>query len=616
MTFWEKTDAEKPSGDSAPPAPTKRERPGGWLALVVVLVLALLVGGGYVAAYFAAGDKVPRGTSVSGVEVGGLTRAAAIAELEEAFADRDDAPITVAVEAPKGAAGADAAGAERSAEVRPDEIGLAVDAEASVDAAGAGRSWSPGRQWDYFTGGDDVDAVVDIDEDLLGEQLDVLSRGLGRQPKDGAIRFTGGGVRTIDPVVGEAVDPDAAREAIVAAYLGEKDSATLTVGPAQPEIDDKDVQEALDSFANPAMAAPVTLVFGKSEVTLRPRDYAGVLSMVAENGELVPKVDEKLLTRLVGDVTTDGEPVDATVRLVDGKPKVIPAKPGVSFEPADVTEVFTGLLTAKGKARTGEVKAKVKDAAFTTQDAKDLGIKELVSEGVTHFPHADYRNTNIGRAAELIDGTILKPGDVFSLNGIVGERTVENGFTTGYVISDGILKQDLGGGVSQMATTTFNAMFFAGLKDVEHKPHSFYIDRYPEGREATVAWPSVDLRFENDTDYGVLIHAWVEPSNYSRQGTVTVQMFSTKVWDIESVTSDRYGYVSPGTRTLTTPDCEPNTGWSGFQVDVTRIFRKHGEDTVDHRETFHTDYIAADSVVCKEPPPPPKNGGNGGDGGD
>ena len=65
--------------------------------------------------------------------------------------------------------------------------------------------------------------------------------------------------------------------------------------------------------------------------------------------------------------------------------------------------------------------------------------------------------------------------------------------------------QDLGGGVSQMATTTFNAMFFAGLEDVEHKPHSFYIDRYPVGREATVAWGAVDLRFRNDTPYGVLI---------------------------------------------------------------------------------------------------------------
>ena len=82
---------------------------------------------------------------------------------------------------------------------------------------------------------------------------------------------------------------------------------------------------------------------------------------------------------------------------------------------------------------------------------------------------------------ELIDGTVLKPGETFSLNDTVGERTAENGFVKGFIIENGIFKEDYGGGVSQSATTTFNAAFFAGLEDVEHKPHSFYIDRYPVG---------------------------------------------------------------------------------------------------------------------------------------
>ena len=146
-------------------------------------------------------------------------------------------------------------------------------------------------------------------------------------------------------------------------------------------------------------------------------------------------------------------------------------------------------------------------------------IKEQVSTFTTYYPYAEYRNINIGRAAELVDGTVLKPGETFSLNDIVGERTRENGFTEGFIISNGIFKEDLGGGVSQMATTTFNAMFFAGLKDIEHKPHSFYIDRYPVGREATVAWGAVDLRFQNDTPYGVLVHATVTPSSRPRRAS-------------------------------------------------------------------------------------------------
>ena len=116
-------------------------------------------------------------------------------------------------------------------------------------------------------------------------------------------------------------------------------------------------------------------------------------------------------------------------------------------------------------------------------------MTELVSEYTTFYP-SDFppRLTNIHRAADLMDDTLVLPGKTFSMNKEVGERTGARGFAQGYVISGGKLQVDFGGGVSQLATTTFNAMFFAGLEDVEHHPHSFYISRYPEGREATVAW--------------------------------------------------------------------------------------------------------------------------------
>jgi vancomycin resistance protein YoaR len=572
--------------------PGKRERAGGWVVLLVLVLLALLAGGGYAVAHQIAADKVPLGTKVSGVDIGGLTRAEAVAELRDELGARAAEPIHLKV-----------AGG-RSADVRPDEIGLTIDYEATVDAAGAGESWQPRRQWDYFTGGDDSDAVVDVDETRLSDRLAGLTEGLGVPPKDGRIVFDKGRVRVVNPIPGEAVDIDAARDAVTEAFLGQQDTAELTVTQAQPDIDDADLQQALDGFANPAMSAPVTLVFGSSKVKLQPRQYASALSMVPQDGVLVPQVDERRITRLVKGATTSGKPVDATVEIVDGKPKVVPARPGVSFRPADVVTVFTDLLTAAEGDREGQVDATVREADLTTADARKLGIKQKISEFTTYYPYAEYRNINIPRAAELIDGTILEPGDTFSLNDTVGERTKENGFAIGYTIQDGILKLDYGGGVSQMATTTFNAAFFAGLEDVEHKPHSFYIDRYPEGREATVAWPTVDLRFKNDTPYGVLIHATVTPATVTAQGIVTVQMYSTKVWDIESKTGARYNYRSPGTRHLTTSDCEAFTGYSGFDVDVTRIFRKHGDDAVDHTEKFHTSYIAADNVVCGPPPKP------------
>ncbi|MCD4536150.1 VanW family protein [Nocardioides sp. cx-169] len=586
MTLWD----EKTATEQEP----RREREGGRLVLMLLVGLVLLLAGGYTAAYLVAGDKVPRGTTVAGIDIGGRSQDAAVTALEDGLADRDDAPLSVEV-------------GGRTEVVTANEAGLSVDYQASVAAAGGEQSWEPGRLWDYFTGGDDLDAVVDVDEAAMTALVGRLGEDLGSEPTDGEVRFRKGEIVVTDPVVGEAIDPEALREALVPAYLYGDPVPELSLTPAQPDIDDADVQRALDEFANPALSGPVTLVFGDSRVRLQPRQFGSVLGMKAQDGELVPELDTDKLTRLVSNgISEDGAPVDATFKVVDGKPRVVPAKPGVTYEPADVTDAFLALVVKPEGEREMKVEATVAEADFTTEEARALGIKRQVSSFTTYFPYAEYRNTNIGRAAELVDGTLLEPGETFSLNDTVGERTRENGFTEGFIISNGIFKEDLGGGVSQMATTVFNAMFFAGLKDIEHKPHSFYIDRYPVGREATVAWGAVDLRFQNDTDHGVLIKATLNPSTPSSQGELTVSMYSTKTWDITTRTSERYAYVPPKTRTLDTADCYPNTGYSGFQVDVWRYFKKPGSDELDHEEKFHTVYTPSDTVVCKPPAPEPK----------
>jgi vancomycin resistance protein YoaR len=569
--------------------PAGRETAGGRVVVVMLLALVLLVGGGYAAAAYAAGDQVPRGTTIAGVHVGGMSPAEARTALEDGLADRADEPITVSVDG-------------RTRAVSPDEAGLAVDYAASIAAAGGERSWHPGRLWDYYAGGDDLEPVVTVAEDAMAATADDLDTWAGRPARDGDVRFTDGGVKVVEPRAGQQVSADDVRAALEEAYLQDDATAEVSLSATQPDIDRADVDDAVGRFADPAVSAPVTLIFDKTPVRLMPGEFAPVLGMRPEGGTLVPELDEDALIALVdSEVSTDGDPVDATFRVVDGKPKVVPAKPGVRYEPEDVSDAFLDLVQRPSGSREQKVEATVAPADFTTREARALGITERVSTFTTYFPYAEYRNVNIPRAAELVNGTVLKQGDVFSLNDTVGERTRANGFTEGFVIDDGIFKEDLGGGVSQMATTTFNAMFFAGLEDVEHKTHSFYIDRYPVGREATVAWPTVDLRFRNDTPYGVLIAAHVTPSTPSSQGVVTVSMYSRKYWDITTSASDRYNYTSEQTRVLRTPDCYPNDGYAGFDVDVTRFFRRHGHDELDHSEKFHTHYTPSDTVICKPP---------------
>ena len=571
------------------PTSQKREREGGRIVIVVLLSLGLLLGGGYVAAYAVAGDKVPRGTTVAGVPIGGRTPADAAAALESGLAERVGDALLVAVNGD-------------SREIPAAELGLSVDYAASVAEAGGGRSWDPQRLWDYYTGGADLDPVVSIDEAKLGVVLDQLDEEFGEEARNGKVSFATGKAVVTEPVFGAEIDRDGVAERVLDAWLAEPDeqaSVAVDLAEVAPDIDADDVREAIDGFANPALSGPVELVFGGSPVLLRPRDFATALKLKPVDGELEPALKTKAITRLVDAGISTEAPVDATVVLVNGTPRVVPAKPGVSYEPQDVTDAFLELVQKPEGERSIEVDATVEEPEFTTKDAKALKIREQVSTFTTHYPPASYRDQNIGRAAELITGTVLKPGETFSLNDTVGERTEENGFTTGFVIQNGIFKEDLGGGVSQMATTTFNASFFAGLEDIEHKPHSVYIDRYPVGREATVAWGSVDLRFRNNTPYGVLIDARVIPSAGRPEGTVIVSMYSTKYWDIDTSTGERYNFTSPGTQTLKGDDCVPNTGYGGFDIDVKRYVRKVGDPTLLDTQNLHTTYIPSDTVICR-----------------
>lgn len=588
---------EEPAAPAVPPPSTvppvssggTDDSAGGRVvAYVAGAVLALAVGG-YVVAQAVAGDKVPRGTAVAGVAVGGHSEDEAIKLLEKGIADRVAQPFQVKV-------------AGKTRKVTPEQVGISVDTKASLEDAGAGLSWSPGRLWEYFTGGDDLDAAVVVDEKRFGTYMDRLDEEEGRKVRDGRVSFDGTEVVTREPRKGLVVQREEAEKAFRSAYLSENPEVTVSLVDKDPEIDEADVQEALDTFANPAVSAPVKLTLDDNSVTLQPAQYVEALSMEPVDGKLVPKLDSKKLALVLEEsLEGAGGPEPATVKLVNGTPQVVPDKPGITFDQDEVDKVFLDMVAAEGDGRSRSVAAKEARSSFRTEDARKLGIKEVVSDFSTQFPYAEYRNINIGRAAQLINGTVLRPGETFSMNDTVGERTRANGFTAGFMIADGVFKEDLGGGVSQMATTLFNGMFFAGLEDVEHKPHSFYISRYPVGREATVAWGAVDLRFRNNTDHGVLIEAKVTPSTPGSQGNVRVRMWSTKVWDIDTTTSGRYAQTPPKTRHMSGPTCVANEGYGGFQVDVKRIFRKPGSSAVVKTENFHTTYTPSDTVICDAP---------------
>ncbi|MEO5651364.1 MAG: VanW family protein [Marmoricola sp.] len=568
-----------------------RPRLGGKVVGLTLVGLLVLLGAAYGGLYLYAGDRTPRNASVEGVAIGDLSPAEATARLRDGLAVREQQPIRVSL------------GDGRNEEIDPAAAGLSVDYEDSVANAGGGASLSLRRIWAVVTGGGDTRAQTDVDQSRMQTTLDDLDKAIGQQPVEGTVEFRKGKAVAVRSEPGVVVQRSATQTLLQQQFLREG-SRKVPTEVEQPYVTDEEVTRALEEFGKPAMSGPVTLVLGGQEVVAPPRLFGRGLSMIPNDGALVPRVDgQAIITALEPVMRTVGaEPVDARFEVRGGKPVLVPAKVGVEIDPTELEGGFAEAAAGTGKARRLKIEGRVSQPDFSTAEARKLKIKEQVSTFPTYFPYAEYRNVNLSRAAELIDGVVLKPGEVFSLNKIVGERTKANGFTEGYIISDGIFTKDLGGGVSQIATTTFNAMFFGGFEDVEHKPHSVYIDRYPVGREATVAWPNLDLSFRNDSPYGVLVKANVVKSTPSTQGTATVSLYSTKRWHITTTEGPRTDYTDPKTRYSQEQPCEEFSGTKGFTINVFRYFRDLKSDKVQRTEKFHTVYIPGDTVKCGKPP--------------
>ena len=150
-----------------------------------------------------------------------------------------------------------------------------------------------------------------------------------------------------------------------------------------------------------------------------------------------------------------------------------------------------------------------------------MGISDVVSSYTTTYGGTPGRLNNVQVVAKLIDGALIKPGGTFSFNGTTGERTAAKGFQEAPVIINGELKNGLGGGICQVSTTVFNAAFEAGVPITERTNHALYISHYPLGRDATVNYPDLDLRFVNDTDHWLLLRTFVGA------GSLTVNLYGT-----------------------------------------------------------------------------------------
>ena len=258
----------------------------------------------------------------------------------------------------------------------------------------------------------------------------------------------------------------------------------------------------------------------------------------------------------------------------------------------DVANAVATAAVAYPQSGTVSVPGIALAPVLTDDRASQLGITERISSFTQEFPYAAYRVQNIGQAARYVDGTVLMPGEVFSMNDTIKERTPENGYTEGFVIGPGgVFREDLGGGVSTATTAVWTAAYFAGMEAVQVQAHSIYIPRYAPGLEATVAWGVFDMQFRNSLPNAVLITA--RTTNTS----VTVEFWGTRQFDkVKAIFGPKRDVVPYATVADTSASCLGQEGSSGFTIDVERRFISERE--VVRSETTTTTYRPAPRVIC------------------
>ena len=566
----------QPHAAAGPPPPGVGDQPGRPSVKRIVAVAsaaAVLVAGAAVAAYALSGD-VPRGTRVLGLDIGAMSRSEAERALKDEFEPRAAEPAKVDFDG-------------KPLAVAPDSIEMALDVDATVAQAMKGPTKLFGRR--------DVAPVITLDqhrlEEVLRDELDPKAVTLTKP----AITYSG---LTPEPTYGRAgrnLDPAAAAVSIRAVWLTPH---TATVGLTQrpPVSTREDVDALIEEIAKPAVAAPVTVRVGGESITLTPAMIAKSLVFRSDaTGKLGAAVDPKKLRAAAKSQLAQVEkaPESARVSLSGGKPKVVASSPGTAV---DLNRLGPALLAVLGSPapRTAEAGLVPLEAETTDEDMAALGIKQKVSTFTTHFTggRSSPRSQNIITVAKAVDGAVVKPGETFSLNGHTGERDYAKGYQDAPVIVGGKLEPGVGGGASQFTTTLFNAAYYAGLQDVEHKPHSFYFSRYPSVIESTIFYPTLDLKFKNTTPYGILIDTSTTGSS------VTVSMWSTKFYDsVKTEKSGRRNITSPPTvHREDGPKCIASSGLPGFTQDAWRIIRKDGKEI--KREKFTWRYDPEPRFVC------------------
>jgi vancomycin resistance protein YoaR len=566
----------------------------------ILAALLALAGIALGLAFAGSPTRLAAGVRIAGIDVGGMRPGEARALLEHRAQALEQVPVTFRA-------------AGQSWHLTPHELGVRVDWHGAIEAARReGRGFGPFRGFrrlDMRVFGADVEPSMQAYEPALQYELGRIAQVVDTRHRDAAIVLRGLHPQIVPARTGNIVDRQAAADVIVRSLASlSRDTVDLPVRVDAPHVTANDLTVTAAQVKT-ALSAPVHLTLGSTRFRIGPRRIAGLLELPAA-GRRDLRIGGPGASRWFAQLgkSVGRPPEDAGWAVTSHGIRVVPARPGIVLDVASSADaLLRGVLVTVPQLRSAMLVAQPMQPERTTAEARAMHIVGQVSSYQTFYGGEANRIHNVQLVAHLVDGQVIAPGATFSFNHATGARTAAKGFLEAPVIINGELKTGLGGGVCQVSTTVFNAAYEAGLPITARTNHALYISHYPQGRDATVNYPDVDLQFVNDTGHWLLLRTWVGSSS------LTVALYGTPVH--RRVVSDVAPLVvtgPPPVKETLDPSLDPGARViddSGSPSRTTSVRRRvySADGKLLHDAVFYSSYRAEPELVRIGPKPqPPK----------
>jgi vancomycin resistance protein YoaR len=558
------------------------------LVLLAVVAVAVLVG----LVFAGSPTTLAKGVTIDGVDVGGMEANDARALLQKRSDRLQGRPVVFVA-------------GGRSFAIRPLELGVEPDWKSAVAAAQRqGDGFGPLRGFkrlDVQVFGTDITPPTSVLSGALQYQLSLIAKEVDRAPRDAAVVRRGLNVVVVPARPGRKLDRAAAARTIVhelASLERTNAQVNLPFRVTPPDVRAAALARAARQ-ARRALSAPVRLQLGKTRWLVSRSKLARLLQLPAEGRTslaVAGTAAEQWLVKLGKRV--EKPPKDATFGVDGDHVYVIPAKPGTRLDALGTAEaLLAAALKRRPELRIARLPVHEAQAKLSTEAARAMRIRGIVGSYTTEYGGIANRIHNVQLVAHLVDGALIAPGATFSFNRTTGERNAAKGFLEAPVIVNGELTTGLGGGVCQVSTTVFNAAFEAGLRITERTNHALYISHYPQGRDATVDYPGIDLKFVNDTGNWLLLRTFVSSSS------LTVNLYGTPQHRrVESSTSALVAHGVPPVKKTVDPSLGPgekvvdDSGVPAMSTSVTRdVYAASGK--LLYHDTWYSSYRAEPKLV-------------------